>query len=187
MSLWSRILAALSPRPEHPWLSREGHELRWSKAHLPLAITDGGLSPVWVYAFDVAIEELNSAVGLRLFMPGVQPLLIPSLASIWEREPLKGHWPDGGNVFLRPVTAVEMDTRHQYDVRTGEILAARIDVPPAALVPQWRELHALHELYHVLGADHDVQAGSIMLPKVTEGYQQAKAALIAAVRRRYGG
>jgi hypothetical protein len=191
---WSWLYRAMttSPGQDGEWLVRFQKELRWAK--LPITVTDGGLDATWVYAFDAAIEEVNQACGMRLFTPGVkkielEPADAMALRLIWAQSPAEALWP-GGELYLQPTEAAvnpqhPMHTIHQYRTDTGEVKAARIDVPPAGMVPKWRSLHAIHELLHVLGRGHSIENGSVMLPRVDEGYLHITERDVAAVRRRY--
>jgi len=181
-----------APGQDGEWMKRFNRELRWTK--LPISVTDGGLDATWVYAFDTAIEEVNRACGMRLFIPGVKMIELEGrdalkLRTQWAQSPADGLWPRN-ELFLQPIDwqwkqEHPMSTLHQYDTLTGEVMAARIDVPPVSMVPRNRELHAQHELLHVLGLGHSIENGSVMLPKVEEGYLHMTNRDVSAVRRRY--
>jgi Matrixin len=139
------------------FMEREGRELRWDRADVPVDCFHlSELPDAYAAAYAAARRTLAGAAGGALLGPCVP----------WRLEAPPSRAPDG-SVLLRlrdsSGTAHGAETRHRFDRRTGRILSATVALDrglPADLLDRV----VLHELGHVLGLAHDREESSVMFP-----------------------
>lgn len=149
-----RVLAA-----DRGLMVRDGHELRWKLADIPLAVWfDPALPQPLRDAWEAAAGIFERAVGQALFMRAVEA---PAALKLDKLPP--------GNVAVvssDPKGSMVSDhgrTAHRYDKRTGYIISALVTLPWVTNGGLQRHV-AVHEQGHVLGLEHDDTTESIMFP-----------------------
>jgi hypothetical protein len=158
-------------------LKRNGHELCWARADLPLAVWYASdLSVAWLGAWGRAVDKLNAAAGQSLFLHPIEAAAGYDLTRA-EQVSLCG---DGGNDPDRGSTML------RWDDRTGYLLSAAITLPDSKAGCHEMDVIAVHEAAHALGLDHDEQRGSIMYPHVQGRAQELTRGDRALLRKIYG-
>lgn len=158
---------------------RDGFELRWTLADIPLAVwfhpeLPGVLRDAW----EAAAVVFERAVGRAVFMRAVEAPDGLELARL----------PPGnvGVIAGEPKGAMQTDhgrTEHRYDKRDGYIISALVTLPWSANGALQRHI-AIHEAGHVLGLDHDDRTDSIMFPTLSARQEPGKLSELDAERLR---
>jgi len=169
--------------PPSGLMVREGHELRWDKTRLPLALYVDDAATEWWSYLAACVAEVNACVGSKAIMYPEQPLAII-------RDAFVGPQPIGvsGAIYVT-VDPLVLNTaaccEPRFDQGTGSIRNALVVLPRKP--PLWATAMALHELGHAMGLDHDHEPGSVMAPRLS-GRESARfpRPAIDLLRRTYG-
>jgi hypothetical protein len=151
---------------DNGWMMREGKELKWAIASLPIVIL---LHPDLSELAKKLVQELKDhferiAGNSGLFMMGSVPRMLN-----WD------HMPPTGFLAVIPCSAARESKdslttlyghcEHRYEKAAGRILSARITLPSGLKASELAKV-IQHELCHALGLGHDEVRDSIMHPKI---------------------
>lgn len=163
MTWWQRLAAWLSPAPPDRLMTREGRELRWDRAHLPVSLYVDASALGWWDALVAASIELQASARRRMVLYPEEPIAI--IRESFLAGPVSGV---SRAIYVLGDPAVPTshgDTDVRFDQRTGEIRNVLMRLP--ARPPDYAVAMAVHEMGHAFGLDHE--AGGIMAPRLWGG------------------
>lgn len=151
--IWRQV-ERLDAHGDRGFLEVECGTPRWAPHRFPLRVSLSPEAIEWSPALDGAIVRWNAEAARPLFVAtptGARPDVIVALG-----------YDDPGHGRTR--------LRWGAGCVVGE---ATVTVPGAMRRERDRDVTALHELGHVLGLDHDLDAASVMYPAIVPGSHRA--------------
>lgn len=176
------------------FMVREGKELRWARARLPIDVMLHPSAADYFREYDSAVRMINTGLGIKVFMLPTT-VLTDSMADAWEHEKkrdlLRGMLLVKGTGMYAANKAHLGDSDLRYDKRSGEILNVLTTLPPKnevvdALGQQYTWQMVAHECGHVMGLDHDGDQDSIMWRALHPHATQLLSADVGRLRKAYG-